>query len=101
MDFEEDEYLKYHKNQIIEDLKITDKKPVVKYGEDAREFANKHKKRIKINKETSGVFLYEDLPEEYEETGVVCLLKYSIGSLAHELCHAKQFQENNKWFNRS
>lgn len=85
-----------HRLQIIKDLKL-EKEPHFIYEEEAFEFAKKY---AKINKKTIGAFLHENLPEAYKETGVVCIFNYSVGTLAHELCHAKQYQQGNKWFKK-
>ncbi|WP_214483810.1 hypothetical protein [Bacillus sp. SM2101] len=90
-----------HKKAIIEDLKIKHE-PFVLYGDKAvafvkehvPEFKNKSEKKIYKN---NGIFLGKNLPKEYTSAGVVCVFNGEIGTLAHELCHAKQFQDNNKW----
>lgn len=53
-----------------------------------------------IYKKTGGYFHYDKLPEQLKKTGVVCVLNGKIGTLAHELRHAKQYQDNNRWMNR-
>ncbi|MGE7843658.1 hypothetical protein ACQKNX_23115 [Lysinibacillus sp. NPDC093712] len=96
--------LDYHENKIIEELNFKHK-PVVYYGHKACDFlrdnvpAYKNKTNKRIRRSIGGCFL-SDLSEEYKETGVVCVFNGSIGTLAHELRHAKQYQDDSKWLKR-
>ncbi len=96
--------LDYHENKIIEELKFKHK-PVVYYGHKAYDFlrdnvpAYKNKTNKRIRCSMGGCFL-SDLSDEYKETGVVCVFNGNIGTLAHELRHAKQYQDNSKWIKR-
>lgn len=94
-----------HKEKIIEDLDF-EHEPIVIYGEDAIDFLRRYdptyqdKSNKQILSSVRGFFLYENLPDEYMKTGVVCVFNGKIATLAHELCHAKQYQDNNKWMKR-
>ncbi|MFF5994297.1 hypothetical protein AAGS61_06020 [Lysinibacillus sp. KU-BSD001] len=89
---------KKYEQLIIEDLKIKIK-PKIFYGTDAKDFIEEYGTRI-LGKNPNGAFLYQGIPDEYKNTGVVCIIKDSVATLAHELCHAKQYQDDTKWFNR-
>jgi hypothetical protein len=91
-----------HEKKIIKELKFTHK-PIVLYGDEALSFirinvpAFQKSSDKKIKNRVNGYFHYENLPPKYVNTGVVCIFKEKISTLAHELCHAKQFQDDNKW----
>ncbi|GEM02976.1 hypothetical protein SAMN05421839_10582 [Halolactibacillus halophilus] len=70
--------------------------PEMMYGNEARNFVKKHFPKG-YKESSSGAFLFDELPEIYRESGVVCVYDCSVGTLAHELCHAKQYEDNNKW----
>ena len=94
--------LDLHKDIIIKDLQLKPE-PIVFYGDKAVAYvrnnvpAYKNKSDKVIKKGANGYFHYENLPKKYNETGVVCIFNEKIGTLAHELRHAKQFQNNNRW----
>jgi hypothetical protein len=94
-----------HKNKIIKELNFKHK-PIVLFGDEALSFVSKYvsaynnKSDKQILSKIGGCFLYEKLPQNYIYTGVVCILNGEIGTLAHELLHAKQYQDNNKWMQR-
>ncbi|NUH84782.1 hypothetical protein HUN92_13740 [Bacillus firmus] len=96
------ELLESHKNKIIKELKFKHE-PIVLYGDEAFSFFRKsfpvyHNKSDKqILKRARGYFHHVNLSQDYVNTGVICIFNEHIGTLAHELCHAKQFQDNNKW----
>lgn len=99
------ELLNEHKIRLIHKLDF-EYGPVVLYGDEAFSFLKSHVKDYneltnkEIFKKFGGYFLYEDLPEEYRKTGVVCIFNGEVGTLAHELRHAKQFQDRSKWLIR-
>lgn len=98
-----------------------DKKPLVLFGQPAKEFYKNHLKSRGLSsikaylkmKKTNGIFLYEDLDiqyikenlatylkkngfnEECYKNGVVCLFRNSIATLAHEIRHAYQLQHED------
>lgn len=99
------ELLDLHKNKIIKELDITSKFKVY-YGDEACNFFRKYepdyqkKSNKQILRNLSGYFIYDKLPQNYKEegvVGVVCVFNGKIGTLAHELRHAKQRQDNSKW----
>ncbi len=96
------ELLESHKNNIIKDLQFKHE-PIVLYEDEAFTFFREnvpvyHNKSDKqILQRANGYFHHVNLSQDYANTGVVCIFNGQIGTLAHELCHAKQFQENNKW----
>lgn len=91
-----------HKNKIIKELQFKHD-PIVLYGDEAFSFFkenvpayhNKSDKQILMR--AGGYFHYVNLAQHCVHTGVVCIFNGNIGTLAHELCHAKQFQNKNKW----
>lgn len=91
-----------HKNKIIKELKLKHIPPVL-FDEEAITFVKlnvplfKHKNDKNIKKRYSGYYHYENIHPTYATTGVVCIFNNQLGTLAHELWHAKQFQDNNKW----
>ncbi|MGE6375996.1 hypothetical protein [Peribacillus muralis] len=94
--------LDLHKYKIVNELQFQ-YEPIVLYGDEAFVLARKcvpafyNKSDQQILSMADGYFLYENLAEDFSNTGVVCIFKGTIGTLAHELCHAKQFQDRNKW----
>ncbi|MEK5217784.1 hypothetical protein [Psychrobacillus sp. FSL H8-0487] len=96
------ELLDLHKSEIIKKLQFK-YVPVVLYGDEAFTFAREnlpgyHKKSDKQMR--GGYFHYEELPPKYYNTGVVLIFNGEIGTLAHELRHARQYQDKNRWMKR-
>ena len=87
---------------ILNDLGLSDKKiPPIFCGETAEKFLidNNYKNKNSILKER-GFFSFkeEEIPEIYKKTGVVLIFNYGIGTFAHELVHAKQYQTKPNLF---
>lgn len=97
--------LDLHKDLIIKERGFKHP-PIVHYGDDAFAYLRKNvltyqnKSDKQILRLTGGFFNYEDLTKEEMKTGVVCILNGKIGTLAHELRHAKQYQDNSRWLKR-
>lgn len=96
-----------HKSRIVEDLGLKTVPPIL-YGDEAKRFvianvAGYKRKKLKDIKQ-NGMFILGDGLQEENNTGVVCIFnsERSIDVLAHELCHAKQYQDGtlkqkNSW----
>lgn len=93
--------LKEHLERIKLDLNLKHE-PVVFFGQDAKEYIENNdnfsylkKKKIKS---CNGYFdNSKKINSAYKKTGVVCIFKPRLGTLAHELRHCYQYQNNNKW----
>jgi hypothetical protein len=94
-----------HKRKIIKRLEFGHE-PVVLYGDLAFDFIREYvpgyhnKSDEQILCDAGGYFIYRNLPKDCINTGVVCIFNGEIGTLAHELCHAKQYQDKSKWLHR-
>jgi hypothetical protein len=89
-----------HKFHLIKSLKFKDK-PTIFTGDKAFNYAKHHIPECKGKKREqipySGFFHYQNLPEKYTKTGVVCIFYNEVPALAHELRHAKQYQDQSWW----
>lgn len=72
-------------------------KPQIYYGEKASEKIKEYGKHLGNPDKLNGAFLYKDIPALNQSTGIICITKPSIATLAHEMMHAKQFQDGSKW----
>ena len=47
-----------------------------------------------------GLFLHKKLPNQYKGKGLILIMEDSVATLAHELCHYKQWITNCHWLQR-
>lgn len=95
------EKLEEHAERILKELGLEANPPLILYGAEALHFlicmgvfTDENDKKIK---KTNGYFYCEKMPigyGKYKKTGVVCILKPKVATLAHELRHAYQYKHN-------
>ncbi|MBG9693085.1 hypothetical protein ABD91_20260 [Lysinibacillus sphaericus] len=105
--FKKENKLKVHEDWIVNDLFTSNglEAPRILYGEEAKAFVIKEAidGQMFLNQKTNGCFIRDfkeesTVSERDRKTGVVCLFKERLATLAHELRHSYQWQTNKSLF---
>lgn len=105
--FKKENKLKIHEDKIVNDLFTSNdlEAPRILYGKEAKAFVSKEAidGPMFFDKKTNGCFIREfkeesTVSERDRKTGVVCLFKERLATLAHELRHSYQWQTDKSLF---